>query len=249
MGGRRLTLTCCGWRFAPRLLPTLAVAALLPLLLGLGVWQLERAAYKRALVEAHAQRSADRPVNSLPLVVEAAAWRYRRAEFAGHLDTGRALLLDNRTHRGMAGYHLLLPLRLDDGRTLLVNLGWAPLGLDRDHLPPVPTRDGPLVVRGLLDLPPAAGLQLGPEGPEAQGWPRVLQRLDLAALADALGHPLLPLVLLEQESGDPGLVRDWRPATIGPARHTAYAVQWFALALALLVIYLAVNTRRWQRDD
>jgi surfeit locus 1 family protein len=247
-GRRRFVLDLLGWRFAPRLMPSLAALLLLPLLLALGFWQLERAAQKRALVEAHASRGGDRTLNSLPRELEATVWRYRRVALAGQFDGGHVLFLDNRTYRGMAGYHLLTPLRLDDGRGVLVNRGWAPRGLTREHLPPIPPRAGRLTVQGQLDTPPWSGLQLGPEGPESRGWPRVVQWLDLAALERELGYPLLPLLLLEQNGGDAGLVRDWRPVVIGPARHTGYAVQWFGLALTLVVLYVVVNTRRIRRD-
>jgi surfeit locus 1 family protein len=248
-GRRQFALQLLGWRFAPRLLPSLAVALLLPLLLGLGTWQLDRAAFKRALLDTYAVRGADRPVNSLPRALDPEAWRFRRVALGGRFDDAHALLLDNRTYRGMAGYHLLTPLRLDDGRGVLVNRGWAPRGRTRDDLPPIAHRAGRVTVAGQLDTPPASGLSVGPDGPEASGWPRVVQRLDLDALARELGYPLLPLLLLEGAGGEAELVRDWRPVVMGPARHTGYAVQWFALALALLVIYVVVNTRRVQGDE
>ncbi len=246
---RRFNLQLLNWRFAPRLVPSIAVALLLPLLVGLGLWQLDRATQKRALLDAHASRGEDRPLNTLPHDLEPSAWRFRRVELDGYFDSAHTLFLDNRTYRGVAGYHLLTPLRLDDGRSVLVDRGWVRLGPTRDHLPSIPSREGRLTVTGQLDTVPSAGLRLGPDGPETTGWPRVVQRLDQVALEHDLGYPLLSLLVMEGDSGDADLVREWRPVVIGPERHTGYAVQWFGLALTLLVLYAAVHTRKVEGDE
>jgi len=245
---RRFTLLLLGWCFAPRLAASIAVVLLLPLLLGLGFWQLDRAAQKRAILDDLASRGEDLPLNSLPHELDPSVWRFRRVALGGHFDNAHTLYLDNRIYQGAAGYHLLTPLRLDDGRGVLVNRGWVRLGPTRDILPPVPRRDGRLTVSGQLDTAPGTGLRLGSDGPESWSWPRVVQRVDMAVLERDLGYPLLPLLLLEDDNGDAELVREWRPVVFGPERHTGYAVQWFGLALTLLVLYIAAHTRRSNRD-
>jgi cytochrome oxidase assembly protein ShyY1 len=78
------------------------------------------------------------------------------------------------------------------------------------------------------------------------------QHLDIAELGAALGQALYPYALVLDE-GQPGLFqRDWQPGvTMTPEKHLGYAVQWFGLAVALLIIYVGVNTRRANRlsDD
>lgn len=73
----------------------------------------------------------------------------------------------------------------------------------------------------------------------------VVQSLDVAALADARGLELLRYALVIDEGQAGGLEYDWSPIPqIGPEKHLGYAVQWFGLAVALLIIYVGVNTRR-----
>jgi surfeit locus 1 family protein len=84
---------------------------------------------------------------------------------------------------------------------------------------------------------------LGDEEPR-QGWPYRIQRIQLERLAQELGYPLLPVVLLLDGEQSDGFVRDWHPLAFGPERNVGYAFQWFGLALALLVIYIVVNTRK-----
>ncbi len=233
------------WRFAPRRVPTLATLLLLPCLLGLGLWQLQRAEEKARLDGQYLARQSQAPVTALPIGADPAqALRYRRAELWGRFDDRHSLLLDNRTHQGRAGYHIYTPLRLEQGGAVLVNRGWVPI-LDRAVLPAIAPRQDLQQVRGLLDLPANPGLRLGDDEPLGQAWPQRLQRLDPARVAAAIGYPLSGLVLLEQDSGEPGYVRDWRPAAaLGADRHRGYAVQWFTLALSLAVIFLVTNLRR-----
>lgn len=234
------------WRFAPRLLPSVAVLLLVPALIGLGLWQLDRAAQKQALLDAYQARRSDLPIAQLPPGVDGEALRFRHITLRGMLVPHRELLLDNRTYRGQAGFHLWGVLRLRDGRGVLVDRGWLPLGPSRQQLPPLPERSGAMTVTGVLDRPPAPGLILGPDDNSAGRWPRIVQRIDLDALSHELGYPLAPLVIVEDAAGNPGLVHDWHPLanTMGPGRHQAYAVQWFAMAATLVILYLIVSTHR-----
>jgi surfeit locus 1 family protein len=235
------------YEFRPGLWPTLLTAALLSLLLSLGYWQLGRAEFKRGL-RATEQAQAVEP----PLVIEAAphdeALRYRLARASGHYDTAHQILLDNQVYQGQAGYQVYTPLRLANGDVLLIARGWLPLGADRSRLPGLPTPSGAQTPEGRLDRPPAAGIRLG-DVPET-GWPRVVQRLDPVAIGRELGLRTAPLVLKLDPAAAGGFVRDWRrPPQMGPEKHLGYAVQWFGLAAALVLIYLVVNTRRAKVKD
>ena len=163
---------------------------------------------------------------------------FRAARVRGRFDVSRQYLLDNRTHNGRAGYHVFSPLRLDDG-IMLVNRGWIALGASRNELPAIePLPRGEVTVDGRLSPPPGSGLLLGDSGHEsASGWPRVVQTVDLAAMQRALGQPVAPLTLL-LDADQPGChVCVWAPVQgIGPDKHRGYAVQWFALAVALVVL-------------
>lgn len=237
------------WRFRPSRWPTLATVVLLPLLVWLGFWQLERAELKEVLAaRADAQRAR------APAVLGAAgpdatfedeSWDYRRV-----VATGRYLplhyLLDNRTHRGAAGYHVLSPLVFDEEgvRGVMVNRGWIPLGSSREVLPETGVPSGTLEVRGRSRRPGATFL-LGEAGYRGDIWPRVVQSIDIGMMEETLRVDLLPFVI-ELDRGDPhGFEREWRPhGGLTPHRHRAYALQWFALALTLAIIYVVVNLRR-----
>lgn len=232
--------------FRPGPWPTLAAVLLLALFVALGIWQLQRAAQKRALVREYEARSSEAPVPIDSGAGSAQALRHRHVRARGTYDHGRQFLLDNRTHRGAAGYQVLTPLRLAPGpAAVMVNRGWVPLGPSRERLPPLPAPAGTVRIGGIVSEPGADPFLLGPAGYGSGGWPRVVQSIDLAQMQRLLGYPLLPYVVRLDPAADGGFVREWRPDYgLSPQRHTAYAFQWFTLAAAVLAVYVAVNTRR-----
>jgi surfeit locus 1 family protein len=236
--------------FRPSLWPTLATLVLLPVLVGLGEWQLERAAWKQGLVDAHAARIGEpaQPLRSvLASSVSGTDLDYRQVTAQGVYDLDHQLLLDNQIYQGRAGYQVLTPLRLDGVESgddwVLVNRGWVPLGESRSQLPAVTGPAERITLRAMIKLPP--GKAFGPEAVESSGWPQVIQQLEIGPIGKQIGHPLLPMVLLLDKEDPGGFVRDWKPVYgITPDKHRAYAAQWFTLALVLLIIYIGVNTHR-----
>lgn len=209
----------------------------------LGLWQLQRMHAKQAMLDAQGPAVAQ----TLSLAQALAA----PGALHGVADHGRFLpgvvLLDNQIRHGRAGVKIYRPFRSDEGSVLLVDLGWRALPPDRT-LPEVPSPPSPVAVRGLLAPPPSAGLVLGPPFSatgEAGRW--LASRLPAEGLAAALGLPALPERVLRLDPALPfGDERDMDllPNTLPPQRHLGYAVQWFGLALTVLVVALVLERRR-----
>jgi surfeit locus 1 family protein len=232
-------------RFSPRPWAVALTLALLGAFVALGTWQVERSREKQALVAAFERGDTNTvplsvaPVDQLP--------RYQRVSTSGHYEPGRQVLLDNMpSSTGQAGYRVLTPFRrADGGPLLLVDRGWVPLGLDRSRLPEVPVDANPRTVAGRLDRLPVPGLRVGDaRGSEAAGWPLVLNFPVTADIEAALGEPVESRILLLDAEAPDGFERRWRPSIGAPAeRHLGYAIQWFALALVLLVAFVATSLR------
>lgn len=235
-------------RFRPGLWPTLATLALLPLLAGLGIWQLQRAAEKQALYTAFQEGSdpvtvagpaPGRALGDLP--------RFQAVRVEGRYLPVRQFLLDNMTDGGRAGYHVLTPFApAGGGPAVLVDRGWVPKTFG-GPVPEIGMGSNPGAVTGRISRLPRPGLELA-GGEVGGGWPRVVQFPRTSELARALGMPLADRVILLDAEAPEGFLRAWRPAGFGPERHLGYAVQWFALAATLLVIYGVLGFRR-TRDD
>jgi surfeit locus 1 family protein len=215
----------------------------------LGVWQLGRADMKRGML-AEAQRALSARVAQPAGVIgdAARADAYDWVEVQGRFVDAPAVLLDNQQHDGRVGVRAYRAFQTEAGQRLLVDLGWIALPLDRT-LPQVPRNDAPRALRGLLLPPPGAGLRLGEPQPQADGSVLAM-RIEPAALARALRvQALAPRVLRPEPEPGFGYQRDFDilPNTLPPEKHLGYAVQWFALAAAVLATAVLLTVRRRRR--
>ena len=204
-------------RFRPRLWPTLIALPAICVLLGLGFWQLERLEWKTELIAAREAALAAPPVE-LPVLLTSDL-DHRRVEVRGQYMSEQGQRYGLRPRNGALGYELLTPMRLADGRALLVNRGWRPEGA-----PPTEGPEGEVALEGLLRFP-------GPPGPFAPEHEPGTERwlwYDLAGLERRLGVELAPAVLELETPAGAGLSNN----------HLQYALTWFALAAALGAIYL-----------
>lgn len=234
-------------RFRPGLLPSLVVFALLPLLVWLGFWQLDRAEDKRVLMAASEVRRAAAPLPVSALERQAPP-AYTRVSLQGSFDAAHSVLLDSRTRDGAAGVELLQPFYdQPSGLWLLVNRGWLPWP-DRRIAPQFSTPEAPISLTGWVYLPPGEGFLLG-QG-ESSGWPKLVNAVDAPALWKLLGRAGAAFEV-RLDPGPLAYRADWPIVAMDPQKHLGYAVQWFALALALLVlfIYLGISNARERNDE
>ncbi|MDX1266714.1 MAG: SURF1 family protein [Oceanisphaera sp.] len=193
------------------------------LMITMGVWQLSRADEKRLLLQEWQQRR-DIGLALHEALAMSSPYGYR-LEVNGVYLNGGALFLDNQIESGRVGYRLIRPLQTRHG-LLAVDTGWWPADPDRRKLPPIPPQNEPVQLAGNLVRPSIPPLSLG-EVRFDPGHPLV-SSLETEQLAQIWGQPVLPFVLrLGIEQGD------WRPVVMGPERHIGYAVQWFAMTLAI----------------
>jgi surfeit locus 1 family protein len=229
-------------------LPWIAAGLAVTLFSGLGVWQLQRAAEKRTVIaslEDDRQPVLER-LPGTPAALDRATRREVRIE--GSYEGERQFLLDNRIHEGRPGFDVLTPLVLEDGRRVLVDRGWVASGPDREPVESAELAvDERVTVEGRLWLP-EPGLALGAAVTPGTDWPRLVTRIDFAALEDALGRELVPVVIRAQGEA-PWLFRprDLQPR-FGPMRHYGYAFQWFALALTVFGVACILEWRRRRTD-
>ncbi len=240
-----------GWRFSAPLLPLLVVLALLPGLASLGFWQLDRAAEKEQLQAAFAEQMEGPAVELLSSELTKKKQRYLKVDLQGQLRSdGRQFLLDNRVHKGRAGYEVFVPLYLNDGGVILLNRGWLPVGLSRVVKPQVELASQDVRVIGVAAIPPER-FSLGDALSEGDRWPKSLQFEDFSAMQLALGLDLdlVPRILQPVEDSAWSFERIWRAVEKDSTQNYGYAVQWFALALALALLVLFVCLKRVQPDN
>jgi surfeit locus 1 family protein len=227
------------------------VAALLAcaVFASLGHWQLGRMQQKQAMLD-DARRTLDarraRPLSSAVDATRARGYDWAAGE--GRFAPAPAVLLDNQSRErrpGVRAYRLFVP---DAGAPLLVELGWLPLDGDR-RMPDVAAIEGARRIAGLLMPPPASGIGETASALQPDG---TIVATSLAApdLPRRLGVRALPPRVLRLDPASPlGYVRDLDilPNTLPPERHLGYAVQWFALAAAVLATAILLTVRSLRR--
>ena len=227
--------------FRPSFWPTLLTVSMLAVLIGLGTWQLQRLEWKTQLI---AERDAGLAAAALPLPADDASLatlEFRKVTASGRFLHDRELYVGSRTNHGKAGYHVLTPLRSEDGTVLLVNRGWVPL----DRRDPASRPDGQVAdvvtVTGILRVNAHAGWLT----PENQPADNLWFSYDLPAMARATGQPLRPAILEADAGNIPGgLPVGGRFRAEIPNRHLEYALTWYSLAVVLVVIYIVYHRRR-----
>ena len=224
---------------------TLALLAM-ALFASLGRWQLGRMHEKQAMLDAVASTLAERTPLPLSAATDAAQVRsFDWASGGGAFIAGPAILLDNQQREGRPGVRVYRAFQPTGAAPLLVELGWLPLPPDR-AMPAIAQIEGAQRLQGLLAPPPSAGLVDAAPVETGHGDLLVL-RLDASALPAWLGLERLSPRVLKLDPAQPlGFARDLDvlPNTLPPEKHLGYAVQWFGLALAVLVTALILTFRR-----
>ena len=210
--------------------------------ISLGVWQLERAAFKGEIQSIYESR-----LQSDYLVFEeldkAENIKFAKLSFKGDYDTSRQLLVDNKTFEGRVGYHVLTPFKLASGAGLvLVNRGWVPLGDSRDVLPVIlePKKSG--IVSGVVNIPETDGFTMG-EVKFEEAWPQRVPFIDIDLFNVGFDEELLPFILWLGEDQPGHYHRDWNPVWADPDKSRAYALQWFAFAFIAALMFFVLNLR------
>jgi len=228
----------------------ITVLALFAGLVRLGFWQIARAHEKERILAAFEQRRHQPPVRLVTGSRPGPALQYHPVVVKGRYDGVHQFLLDNRVRHQRPGFEVLTPLRLRGGGAVLVDRGWVPQGARRTQLPSLPVPDGEQRVHGLIRLP-GRGFVLGEGEARQPGWPKVVQRVAFGLESRQLGYPLVPALVLMDRGEAGGFERGWQPVTpgFGPARHYAYAFQWFALAAVFAFLLLRLAFRAWWWRD
>ena len=226
------------WRAAAAVLLAALVTAAVTA--RLGVWQMDRAAQKRALQQALDERRSLPPVATPDLARDEAGLReqvHRHIELQGHWQRDSTVYLENRQMQGRPGFFVLTPLRLADGTAVLVQRGWLPRDLtDRTRVAAPALPEGAVQLSARIAPPPARLYEFAAAAPGP-----IRQNLDLAAFAQETRLSLRPLSVLQlptQATTQDGLLREWPAPAADVHKHHGYAAQWFALSALTIALYV-----------
>lgn len=224
---------------------TILTLLVLPLLLSLGRWQLERASEKREIELQYLTRQQQAAV-AIDDVDPNDDLAFTPVRLQGSFDQQHQFLLDNRVLGGQLGYEVLQPFLTAQGTWVLVNRGWIAGHLDRRTLPAIPPVDEDLILHGSIYISPGKPFLLKEQIIDQASGPLVIQAVELEKLETLLGRTLFPHVVRLDAGAAAALAVDWQLMNQEPAKHTAYAVQWFTMAIALILWFGFANTNMRQ---
>jgi surfeit locus 1 family protein len=258
-----------------RIIPTLAALAMIVLTISLGMWQMRRADYKEQLALARDAALQKTPAELIEILsadgslnMNTGAEKKRaealpygiRAKLSGRWLPEFTVFIDNRTLKGIAGFHVVTPFALANSELVVaVNRGWIARNVqDRNRLPEVPTAKDTISFEAWIEKPQKA-LELGGDHAtrgEVNGSSRgnsdntsLWQNFDAPRLAERAKIKLAPWLLRQsnQVAFKDGLNRDWPAPANDVAKHHGYAFQWFglaALATGLWLWFVVIKPKR-----
>ena len=218
------------------------VLLMMPLLISLGYWQLDRAQEKREILAEFKSNQESQPVG-FELLDTSKNLQYRQVQFVGELDASRRVLLDNRVRNGRPGYEIFEVLTLASSELkILVNRGWVKASLDRNELPDVESVLGQVQLRGSLYKILRGGLQLDDGVRAVESWPGRVGWISTERAAELFADEFFAYQLRLDSDSIGALTTGWPTVSVQPEKHTAYAVQWFVMALVLLLLTINANS-------
>ncbi|MGQ3888085.1 SURF1 family protein [Legionella sp. CNM-1927-20] len=234
------SLTCFHRRFTFNWLMTLGVVLLSSFFIYLGLWQLKRAEEKKTMLMAEKHLSAEAPIRWQTNIKPK---QYQQIIVQGqYLD--QTLLLDNQHHQHQFGYDVLTPLLLSDGKIVLIDRGWIKGDLDRHKLPTITFPHKSLQLLGQVYYPSPKNWVLGQTLEEKRPNLAVIEQIDPAAISQLLHKSVYPFIIRLNKLAEDGYIRDWAIISMPPTRHKAYALQWFAMALVIWLIFIGLNLKK-----
>jgi len=243
-----LSLTLNHYRFTLKLIPSILVLSLLVFFIVLGFWQIDRAQQKRDLLKTYASQAHAKPALLTATTKIDHDMQYSTLKVVGYYDNQHQFLLDNKFDHHRLGFEVITPVRVTNSNTLLlsdkillVNRGWIARGKTRKDLPTIATPKDKLTLHGIVYFPKNNTFVLNDKQDNPDNWPRILQKLDLSAISKILAKPVYPFILRLNKNQQGSFSTNWRPVIMKPQKHLGYAVQWFGLAIAALVLLVIVN--------
>lgn len=241
--GHGIAMRASSLSFRPKIWAVLLTLLLSAGMVTAGFWQYGRGLQKQAMQAERARSSAAAPQRFLGDVSAPARGQSRRVVLQGRYLPDLGVLLDNQPHQGKPGVHAWAPVLLADGRKLIVDRGWLPLGAP---VPPPPTES--LQIEGQWRDLPQPGMRLGKPATTCETpRPQLVNYPDLAMVRCLFGETTLDGLLELDAQAAGGFERDWAASganEIPPARHFGYAVQWWLFAATLIALFIKINLKK-----
>jgi len=227
-------------KLRPLFWPTAVALPALLVLLWLGTWQVQRLEWKNQLIANFESRATAAPID-LPTAPLAPELEFRRLALTGSFDHSQEVFMTGRTYEGNAGFHIVTPFTLTDGRVVLVNRGWVSESYRDQTKRPFTLTEGEITIPAILRLPGKKGYFVPENEPENGFWftlvpSQIVTHLGLDGVAESEFY-----AATVRTSDKIELPIAARTKTNLRNSHLGYAITWYGIACALIGVYLAFH--------
>ena len=228
-------------KFRPFLWLSVVAIPAFAVLLMLGTWQLQRLQWKNDLISSFEARSHAPAI--APPTIDALTddYEFRHLALTGIFAHDKELYITGKTYEGNAGFHVVTPMTLTDGRIIMVNRGWV----SEDYRDPSKREfsliSGEVTVDAILRMPGKKGYFVPENEPDNGFWFTMnpLQMITHLGLADN-GITVFYADSLRTSDVVTLPIAAKTELNLRNA-HLSYAMTWYGIALGLLAVYLAFH--------
>ena len=199
----------------------------------LGFWQINRGNEKAEIIEAFEIQQTMQAVE-----FSANSKKWERVYIDGELDAEKLIYIDNIIYKGILGFKVIAPVSIEDNKIMLVDFGWIKQPQSRDEVSFLSiSKNKNISVTGVLEAP-EMGLILS-DDIFTNTWPKISQSKSISALESLFKEEIIQFILLSDYRNEADFVY-LKPvvANMPPVKHYGYAGQWFAMFIALSIMYL-----------
>lgn len=228
-------------RFTPSVAMILITLIAVIFFARLGVWQLSRAHEKQVMQEKHAmfaKQSVKEWVPNEPLPLQ-----YQQVRING-IFLPSIFLLDNQSRQHQFGYDILSPFLLQNGKVILIDRGFVVADVQRLIMPQIDIPYGSQSIQGSAYYPSEKHWLLGTAVEKKQANLMIVELIDTKEISKVLHKSVYPFIIRLDSKEKHGFTRDWPIVSMSPSRHYGYAMQWFAIAVVIFIIFIALNVKK-----
>jgi surfeit locus 1 family protein len=227
----------------------IAICVLLTMsgLIRLGLWQLGRAQEKIQSQESFQELSEEQatPIENLPIAgreYDAMQHQNRQIEISGHYLNENSIFLIYQTYEEQLGFEVVTPFELSSlDSIVMVSRGWSGIRSEEELAEVLPSIYGELTLQGQVYVPTEKEAART-NNLQAESWPLTIRYLNTNELSPYFDSSIFPYVV-RLGAGQPGvLIRHWSAVTANTSQNFSYALQWFSMAIAVLMVSLILSS-------
>lgn len=213
----------------------------------LGVWQIKRFEFKKNIIDTYQNRLNEIPTPFM-FVSNSGNSQFQSISVEGEYLNELTFFIQDRIYKGESGFEVFTPLRIkNNDKLLLVDRGWIKKSKHQTlDLPQIKDKQS---IVGYIKYVDEYQFILGNNILAPEKKPLMMQKLDIKELSRITDRMFYPYVLRLDPAMENGFVRDWVISVTPPERHRMYAIQWFALAIVLIIAYIGFCTEVVRESD